>query len=61
MTPRGSYRDGLEKHLDETRSTPNGSSSAWASWSRAATQLQVFVGFAESLVSQSSCSEQDAV
>ena len=41
MTPRGSYRDGLEKHLDETRGTRNASRSAWVNLGRAATRAGV--------------------
>ena len=36
ITPRGSYRDGLEKHLDETQEHAVASRSAWMSSSRAA-------------------------
>jgi hypothetical protein len=32
MAPRGSYRDGLEAHLQETR--------VWASWGRATTRCK---------------------
>ena len=40
MTPRGSYRDGLEKHLGETQGTRIASRSAWASLGRAATRCR---------------------
>ena len=54
MTPRGSYRDGLEKHLDETRGHAERiQDSAWVSSSQGRNPVQVFVGFAETLIGQS--------
>lgn len=60
MTPRGSYRDGLEEHLDETRTHAqrvqerlkdlghgNGPLHAIVSY-----PLEAFVGFSETLISQ---------
>ena len=40
ITPRGSYRDGLQKHLVRRVSTPVASSSAWARSIRAATRCR---------------------
>ena len=52
MTPRGSYRDGLEKHLAETRKHAGRIQHRLGELQGARNPLQVFVGFTETLVSQ---------
>jgi ferritin-like metal-binding protein YciE len=53
MTPRGSYRDGLEKHLDETRTHAQRIHQRLGEFGQGRNPVQVFVGFAETLISQS--------
>ena len=52
ITPRGSYRDGLEKHLVETRKHAARIQQRMGELQGARNPLQVFVGFTETLVSQ---------
>src|SRR5579863_3597570 len=52
MTPRGSYRDGLENHLDETRTHAQRIQERLGELERSRDPLQAFLGFAESLVGQ---------
>ena len=52
ITPRGSYRDGLEKHLDETRKHAARIQQRLDELDGARNPLQVVVGFTETLVSQ---------
>ena len=52
ITPRGSYRDGLEKHLAETRKHADRLQQRLGELQGARNPLQVFVGFTETLVSQ---------
>ncbi len=53
MTPRGSYRDGLEKHLDETQAHADRIRERLDELGQGRNPVQVFVGFAETLISQS--------
>jgi len=53
MTPRGSYRDGLEKHLDETRTHARRIHQRLGELGQGRNPVQVFVGLAETLISQS--------
>jgi ferritin-like metal-binding protein YciE len=53
MTPRGSYRDGLEKHLGETQEHARRIQERLGELEQGRNPVQVLVGFAESLVSQS--------
>ena len=53
ITPRGSYRDGLEKHLDETRRHAERIQQRLGELGQGRNPVQVFVGFAETLISQS--------
>ena len=53
MTPRGSYRDGLEKHLDETRRHAKRIQERLGELGQGRGPVQVFVGLAETLISQS--------
>jgi ferritin-like metal-binding protein YciE len=53
MTPRGSYRDGLEKHLGETQEHARRIRERLGELGQGRNPVQVFVGFAETLVSQS--------
>ncbi len=53
MTPRGSYRDGLETHLGETQKHARRVRERLGELGQGRNPLQVFVGFAEVLVSQS--------
>lgn len=52
MTPRGSYRDGLEKHLNETSRHAQRIQERLGELGEGRNPLQVFVGFAETLVGQ---------
>jgi ferritin-like metal-binding protein YciE len=52
MTPRGSYRAGLEKHLAETRTHARRIQERLGDLDQARNPLQAFLGFTESLVSQ---------
>src|ERR1700716_3229989 len=52
MTPRGSYRDGLERHLDETRGHADRVQQRLAELGQGGNPLQVLLGFTEGLVSQ---------
>ena len=52
ITPRGSYRDGLEKHLDETRAHARRIQERLGELEQGRNPLQAVVGFTESLVSQ---------
>ena len=52
MTPRGSYRDGLEKHLDETRAHAQRIQERLGEQEQGRNPLQALLGLAESLVSQ---------
>jgi len=53
MTPRGSYRDGLENHLGETRRHAKRIQERLGEVGQGRNPVQVFVGFAETLISQS--------
>ena len=53
MTPRGSYRDGLEKHLGETRRHAQRTKERLGELGHGQNPVQVFVGFAETMISQS--------
>jgi ferritin-like metal-binding protein YciE len=53
MTPRGSYRDGLEKHLNETRAHAKRIQQRLGELEQGRNPVQLFVGFAETLISQS--------
>ena len=53
MTPRGSYRDGLEKHLDETQAHADRIATRLGELGQGRNLVQVFVGFAETLIGQS--------
>ncbi len=52
ITPRGSYRDGLEKHLEETRDHARRLQQRLRELDGSRSPLQVFIGFTEMLVSQ---------
>lgn len=52
MTPRGSYRDGLEKHLEETRRHAQRIQERLGELGEGRNPVQLFAGFAETLVSQ---------
>jgi ferritin-like metal-binding protein YciE len=52
MSPRGSYRDGLEKHLAETRRHARRVQGRLDKLGQGRTPLQLFVGFTETLISQ---------
>jgi ferritin-like metal-binding protein YciE len=52
ITPRGSYREGLEKHLAETRKHAGRIQQRLGELQGARNPLQVIVGFTETLVSQ---------
>jgi ferritin-like metal-binding protein YciE len=52
MTPRGSYRDGLEKHLVETRKHAGRVQQRLGELEHGRNPLQVLVGFTETLISQ---------
>jgi ferritin-like metal-binding protein YciE len=53
MTPRGSYRDELENHLGETRRHAKRIQERLGEVGQGRNPVQVFVGFAETLISQS--------
>jgi ferritin-like metal-binding protein YciE len=53
MTPRGSYRQGLEEHLDETRRHAKRIQERLGELGQGRNPVQVFVGFAETVMSQS--------
>ncbi len=53
MTPRGSYRDGLEKHLDETRRHARRIQERLSELKGAGNPLLALVGFTETLIGQS--------
>jgi len=52
ITPRGSYRDGLEKHLDETSRHAQRIQKRLSELGEGHNPAQLFVGFAETLFSQ---------
>ena len=52
ITPRGSYRDGLEKHLEETRDHARRLQQRLRELDGGRSPLQVFIGFTEMLVNQ---------
>ncbi|HTP20536.1 MAG TPA: DUF892 family protein [Solirubrobacteraceae bacterium] len=52
MTPRGSYRDGLERHLDETSRHAQRIQERLGELGEGHNPVQLFVGFAETLVAQ---------
>jgi len=52
MTPRGAYRSGLEKHLDETRRHAERVQARLRELDSSANPIQVGIGFMESAVSQ---------
>jgi ferritin-like metal-binding protein YciE len=52
MTPCGSYRDGLEKHLDETRTHAQRIQERLGELEQGRNPLQAFLGLAESMVSR---------
>jgi ferritin-like metal-binding protein YciE len=53
MTPRGSYRDGLEKHLNETRAHAKRIQQRLGELEQGRNPVRLFLGFAETLISQS--------
>ena len=53
MTPRGSYRDGLEQHLGETQAHAHRIRERLGELGQGRNPMQMFVGFAETLISQS--------
>jgi ferritin-like metal-binding protein YciE len=53
MTSRGSYRDGLEKHLGETHRHAKRTKERLGELEQGRSPVQVFVGFAETVMSQS--------
>ena len=53
MTPRGSYRDGLEKHLGETQAHARRIQQRLGELGQGRNPVQVVVGFAEALIGQS--------
>ncbi len=53
MTPRGSYRDGLEKHLDETRKHARRIQERLGELQHGRNPFMAFVGFTETLIGQS--------
>jgi ferritin-like metal-binding protein YciE len=53
ITPRGSYRDGLEKHVDETRDHARRIQERLGELEQRRNPLQAVVGFAETLFGQS--------
>ncbi len=52
MTPRGAYRDGLERHLDETREHAERVQQRLTELRQGGNPLQVLLGFTEGVVSQ---------
>jgi ferritin-like metal-binding protein YciE len=52
MTPRGSYRDVLEKHLGETRTHADRIEERLGELGEARNPFQVFVGFTETVIGQ---------
>jgi len=52
MTPRGSYRDGLEKHLAETRTHARRIRERLGELGEGRNPFQVFFGFTETLIGQ---------
>jgi ferritin-like metal-binding protein YciE len=52
MTPRGSYRDGLEKHLNETQDHARRVQERLRELEQAGNPWQVMLGFTETLISQ---------
>ncbi len=52
MTPRGSYRDGLERHLDETREHGRRVQQRLGELEQGGNPLQALLGFTEGLISQ---------
>lgn len=52
MTPRGSYRDGLERHLGETRTHARRIEERVGELSEGRNPFQVFVGFTETVIAQ---------
>jgi ferritin-like metal-binding protein YciE len=52
MTPRGSYRDGLEKHLDETRTHAGRIRERAGELGEGRNPFQVLLGFTETVVGQ---------
>ena len=52
MTPRGTYRDGLEKHLDETSRHAQRIQERLGELGEGHNPVQLFVGFAGTLVAQ---------
>lgn len=52
MTPRGSYRDGLERHLDETRGHADRVQQRLAELGQGGNPLQVLLGFTEGVLGQ---------
>ncbi|HEX4281702.1 MAG TPA: DUF892 family protein [Solirubrobacteraceae bacterium] len=52
MTPRGSYRDGLEKHLDETHTHARRIEERLGGLGEARNPFQAFFGFTEAVVGQ---------
>ena len=53
MTPSGSYRDGLEQHLGETQAHARRIRERLGKLGQSRNPMQMFVGFAETLFSQS--------
>ena len=61
ITPRGSYREGLEKHLGETREHARRVQERLGELEQGRNPVQAVVGLAETVISQTACFEQDAV
>jgi ferritin-like metal-binding protein YciE len=53
IAPRGSYRDGLEKHLEETRDHARRIQARLGELEQGRNPLQIVIGFTETLISQS--------
>ena len=53
MTPRGSYRDGLEKHLGETQAHARRIQKRLGELEQSRNPVQAFAGFAETVINQS--------
>src|SRR5436190_16488707 len=52
ISPRGSYRDGLERHLDETRTHARRIEERLEELGKDGNPFQAFVGFTETVIAQ---------